>query len=195
MKSISSRRAGVTIASFLFLITVMTLQPSYTKSGGPAEAEKFVTDAEERLRKLSITTSRADWIKSTYITDDTEAISAEANNELIAVTTQLAEQSRAFDGLTLSPEVARKIKLLKLSLTPPAPKNEAERDELTKIAASMEGDYGKGKYCPNGENGKCLSLGDMEEIMGNSRDPEELKRIWAGWHQGSAPYSQDYTRY
>ena len=46
------------------------------------------------------------------------------------------------------------MKLLKLSLTLPAPKNPAEREELTKIAASMEGDYGKGKYCPEGEQGK-----------------------------------------
>ncbi len=87
------------------------------------------------------------------------------------------------------------MKLLKLSLTLPAPKDPAERDELTKLAASLEGDYGKGKYCPDGDKGKCLSLGDMEEIMANSRDPEELKRIWLGWHQVSPPYRKDYVRF
>ena len=96
---------------------------------------------------------------------------------------EYADQSKRFDGLDLPYDVARKIKLLKLSLTLPAPKDPAERDELTKLAASLEGDYGKGKYCPDGDKGKCLSLGDMEEIMANSRDPEELKRIWLGWHQ------------
>jgi peptidyl-dipeptidase A len=160
-----------------------------------AEAEKFITEAEKKLFDLNLKFSRADWVKSTFITDDTEALSAEANKNLIAATTELSEQSQRFDGLELSPDVARKIKLLKLSLTLPAPKDPAERDELTKIAASMEGDYGKGKYCPEANKGKCLSLGDMETIMANSRDAEELKRVWLGWHQVSPPYRKNYQRY
>jgi peptidyl-dipeptidase A len=134
-------------------------------------------------------------VKSTFITDDTEALSASANEDVIAATTELAGESRRFDGLQLTPDVARKLKLLKLSLTLPAPKNEKERTELTKLAASLEGDYGKGKYCPDGEKGKCLSLGDMEEIMGTSRDPEELKKIWLGWHQVPQPYRKNYARF
>ena len=30
---------------------------------------------------------------------------------------------------------------------------------------------------------------------GNSRDPEELKRRWLGWHQISPPYRKDYVRF
>jgi peptidyl-dipeptidase A len=159
------------------------------------EAEKFIADAEKRLLDLSIKSGRADWVKSTFITDDTEALAAEANKDLIAATTELAEQSRRFDGLELSVDTKRKLKLLKLSLTLPAPKDPRERDELTKIAASMEGDYGKGKYCPDGEQGKCLSLSDLEQIMTNSRDPGELKKAWLGWHQISVPYRKDYIRF
>lgn len=171
---------------------------NFSVSGGkgtPAEAEKFIADAEKRLFDLNLKYSRADWVKSTFITDDTEALSADANNAVIAATTELADQSRRFDGVNLSPDVARKMKLLKLSLVLPAPKDPAERDELTKLAASLEGDYGKGKYCPDGDKGKCLSLGDMEEIMANSRDPEELKRVWLGWHQVSPPYRKNYQRF
>ena len=163
--------------------------------GTPAEAEKFIADAEKRLFDLNIKYSRADWVKSTFITDDTEALSADANNAVITAVTELAEQSRRFDGVDLPYDVARKMKLLKLSLVLPAPKDSAERDELTKLAASLEGDYGKGKYCPEGDKGKCLSLGDMEEILANSRDPEELKRIWQGWHQVSPPYRKNYGRF
>ena len=115
-------------------------------------------------------------MKSTYITDDTESLAADANKDLIAATTEFAEQSKRFDGVDLPADLQRKMKLLKLSLTLPAPSDPAEREELTKIAASMEGDYGKGKYCPEGDKGKCLSLSDLEEIMTNSRDPEELKK-------------------
>jgi len=159
------------------------------------EAEKFLADAEKKLLDLNIKAGRADWVKSTFITDDTESLAAEANDNLIAATTELAEQARRYENIDLSPESKRKLKLLKLSLTLPAPKDPKERNELTKIAASMEGEYGKGKYCPDGENGKCLSLPDLEQIMGNSRDPEELKKAWVGWHQISIPMRKEYIRF
>ena len=43
--------------------------------------------------------------------------------------------------------------------------------------------------------GKCLTLSDMEPILADSRDPEELKRIWVGWHTVSPPYRQKYARF
>jgi peptidyl-dipeptidase A len=168
-------------------------QLSNTKFGSDADA--FMKKAEGRLLDLNIKAGRADWVRSTFITDDTENLSAEANDNLIATTTELAEQTRSFDGQQLSPDLQRKIKLLKLSLTLPAPKDPAERNELTKLAASMEGEYGKGKYCPDGEKGKCLSLPDLENIMTNSRDPEELKRAWVGWHQIAIPIRKEYFRF
>jgi peptidyl-dipeptidase A len=167
-----------------------------SSTGSPNnEAEKFLADAEKQLLELSIKAGRADWVKSTFVTDDTELIAAEANEQLIAATTALAEQSRKFENADLSPEAKRKLKLLKLALTLPAPKDPAERGELTKIAASMEGEYGKGKYCPDGDKGKCLSLPDLEDIINNSRDPEELKKAWIGWHQIAIPIRKEYMRF
>jgi len=167
-----------------------------SSSGSPKdEAEKFLADAEKRLLDLNIKAGRADWVKSTFITDDTELLAAEANENLIAATTELAEQSRKYENVDLSPEAKRKLKLLKLSLTLPAPKDPAERSELTKITASMEGEYGKGKYCPDGDKGKCLSLPDLENIINNSRDPEELKKAWIGWHQIAIPIRKEYVRF
>jgi peptidyl-dipeptidase A len=160
-----------------------------------AEAERFINEAERRLLTLNLKASRASWVQSNFITDDTEAMAAAAQDELTAASTELAERARRFDGLRLSPDAARKLKLLKLSLVLPAPSNPAEREELTKIAVSLESDYGKGKYCPEGEGGKCLSLQDMERILANSRDPEELKRIWLGWHKVSPPYRGRYARF
>src|ERR1051326_3469621 len=101
------------------------------------DAENFLAGAEKRLLDLSIKGGRADWVKSTFITDDTELMAAEANENLIAATTELAEQSRKYENLDLPAEDKRKLKLLKLSLTLPAPKDPAERSELTKITASM----------------------------------------------------------
>ena len=160
-----------------------------------AEAEKFVAEAERKLQGLNLKVQRASWVQSNFITYDTENIAADASNEYTGAVTELARQARQFDGLKLPYDTARKLMLLKLALTLPAPSNAAEREEMTKITVSMESDYGKGKYCPEGENGKCLSLNDMERIMAESRDPEELKKIWLGWHKVSPPYRARYTRF
>jgi peptidyl-dipeptidase A len=179
----------------LMLMSCTDNPNSPSGSANKDEAEKFLADAEKRLLDLNIKAGRADWVKSTFITDDTEALAAEANDNLIAATTELAEQARRFENVDLPADSKRKLKLLKLSLTLPAPKDPKERTELTKIAASMEGEYGKGKYCPDGENGKCLSLPDLEDIMTNSRDPEQLKKAWVGWHQIAIPMRKEYVRF
>jgi peptidyl-dipeptidase A len=159
------------------------------------DAERFIAEAEKTLSDLSIKAERADWINSTYITSDTEAIAADARKDYIAAVTELAEASKRFDGLKKSADLERKFNLLRLALTLPAPSNPAEREELTKISIAMKSAYGRGKYCPEAENGNCLSLNDMERIMANSRDPEELKKVWLGWRTVSPPYRDDFVRF
>ena len=194
-------RRQLWLGMFLFLSIGLALMSctdnpnSLSGTGNKEEAERFLADAEKRLLDLNIKAARADWVKSTFITDDTEALAAAANETVIAATTELAEQSRRYENVDLSAEGKRKLKLLKLALTLPAPKDPAERAEITKLTASMEGDYGKGKYCPEGDKGKCLGITELEEIIGSSRDPEELKRVWLGWHQIAKPIRKDYVRF
>ncbi len=158
-----------------------------------AQAEEFMNKAEARLAELSIKVNQATWVHDNFITEDTEALAADANDENTAVTTELVEQAKRFEGLQLPPELARKFKLLKLSLTAPAPKDPALRRELTQIAASLESDYGKGKYCRKPDD--CLDITSIENIMGASRDPNELKDLWTGWHKVGVPMRQRYARF
>src|SRR5678809_666293 len=64
---------------------------------------------------------------------------------------------------------------------------------VTRIAAAMEGTYGKGKYCKPG--GECLDLEDITKIMATSRDAKELLDVWTGWHAIARPIRKDYARY
>ncbi len=48
---------------------------------------------------------------------------------------------------------------------------------------------------PDGDKAKCLSLGDLEKILAENRNPEELKKAWLGWHQVSRGYRKDYARF
>ena len=161
-----------------------------------AEARKFLNEAEARLLELTNQAGRAAWVQSNFITDDTEALSAQANERQIGAAVELAKAATRFDKVVLPPDMVRKMKLLKLSLTLAAPSNDKERTEVTRIASSLEGMYGKGKYCPGGasDKTKCLDLQDITRIMANSRDEKELKDVWKGWRTVSPPMKTGYTR-
>ncbi|HSM88057.1 MAG TPA: M2 family metallopeptidase [Candidatus Limnocylindrales bacterium] len=175
--------------------------PAHAKktAGAPtlAEAEAFMKKAEAELNDYGIRAGRAQWVQENFITDDTETINAQAQEQLTAVVTRLALDARRFDRLKMPPELARKFKLLKLSLVAPAPNNDAERKELTTIASSMDGMYGKGKYCKPQADGKekCLSLNDLSRIMATSTNPDELLDAWVGWHKISIPMRDKYARF
>jgi peptidyl-dipeptidase A len=158
-----------------------------------AEAQEFMNRAEAQLSDLAVKVNRASWVQENFITDDTQAMAADAIDEVTAVTTQLVEQAKRFDGLTLPPDLARKFMLLKLGLTAPAPKDPALRREMTEIGVSLDADYGKGKYCR--KNGECLDITAIEKLMSSSRDPEALKEVWTGWHAIAPPMRQRYARF
>ncbi|HEV8181471.1 MAG TPA: hypothetical protein VGQ61_03815, partial [Candidatus Angelobacter sp.] len=67
-------------------------QTSTSTKGTPtvAEAQAFMKKAEDQLLDLSVRASRAGWVQENFITDDTETMSAQANERLTAVVTQLA---------------------------------------------------------------------------------------------------------
>jgi len=158
-----------------------------------AQAEEFMKKAEAELSDLGTRTNRAQWVQSNFITDDTEALASDAIEHTTAVTTELIDQARQFEGLQLPPDLARKFKLLKLSLTAPAPKDPKLRREITEIGTSLEGEYGKGKYCRKPD--ECLDITAIERIMSTSRDPNELKDIWIGWHAIAPPMRERYARF
>jgi peptidyl-dipeptidase A len=158
-----------------------------------AEAEQFISQAEARLSELNTRAARAGWVQENFITDDTEAIAADANELGTAAVTELVEQAKRFDGLALPPALARKFLLLKLGLTAPAPKDPKLRREMIEIGTSLDGDYGKGKYCRKPDD--CLDITAIERIMSSSRDPKELQDVWTGWHKVGAPMRQRYARF
>lgn len=185
---------GLAAASSAFAQTRQTPKPAQ-KAATSAEAEAFVKDVEKQLNEIGVRANRAQWVQSNFITDDTEAMAADANERLIAATTKFALAARRFDGLKLPTELNRKLMLLKLSLPMPAPNNDAERAELTKIATSLEADYGKGKFCVQSDKSKCYDLTEAEKIMRTSRDPQQLLELWTGWHSIAPPMRQRYTRF
>ncbi|HEX7893675.1 MAG TPA: M2 family metallopeptidase [Terriglobales bacterium] len=177
----------------LFCLAFAAVLEAQTKQPTVAEAEQFMNKAEARLAELSVKGNQANWIHENFITDDSEAIAASVNDEITAVTTELVEQAKRYDGLKMPPELARKFLLLKLQLVAPAPKDPKLRKELTQIAVSLDSDYGKGKFVDS--QGKTLDVNDVENIMAENHDPARLKEVWLGWHSIGAPMRQRYARF
>lgn len=172
--------------------------PAAGKAAAPtvAEAEAFMADAEARLLRLFIARDRAQWIAATYITEDTETMAAQANELVIGAAMDLAQKATRFAGLKLPAALERKMGLLKSSQVLPAPADAAKREELTQLAAELEGMYGRGKYCPEGKTGEdCLDLGELSDILSTSREPGELAMAWTGWHSIARPMRAKYQRF
>jgi peptidyl-dipeptidase A len=190
---------AVTALILLVLLPTFSLAQAAAPAGAPtvAEARAFVAAAEKRLRELDLKAARAAWVQANFITDDTEAMAADAAKEQSAAVTELAKKSRRFERLKLPADLARKLKLLKLALSAPPPANAAERNELIELGVKFEGDYGKGKYCR--KSGECLDINALSKIMAESRDPKELLEMWAGWHAYAhdikPPMRERYARF
>jgi len=164
-----------------------------------AEAGEFVDAANAELLKLSTEGSRAHWTAETDITGDTEATTALVDELVTRRTLELAAESHRFDHLTLAPELRRQISLLQIN-APAAPDDPKLLAEQTQLAAALTGMYGKGKYCPeltgSQEAGtKCMGIDALSSIMATSRDPQELTRLWVGWHAVGAPMKDKYARF
>jgi peptidyl-dipeptidase A len=169
------------------------------------DAEAFLKTLETDLLKLYIARERASWVKSTYITSDTEALSALADEAVMEYVGRKAAEATKFDKVELPAELRRKLDLLKLQLSLPAPKDAQKRAELARISNGMEGTYGKGKYCSDtlatskwrkkDAKGNCLSIIEITEGMAKSRDADELLDLWQGWHTIAPPMRKDFEKF
>ena len=160
-----------------------------------AEAERFLTDTEERLNKLNNEQARGAWVGSNFITDDTEAITSYFAERYLTAAGEAAIGARRFNGLKLPAESARKLMLLQQTLVFADPK---EREQYAQLQAALNGAYGKAKYCVKKDDGTgdaCMALGEMEKVLANSRDEPKLKEMWLGWHAQSPSYKDKYTEY
>jgi peptidyl-dipeptidase A len=169
--------------------------PRASKGAQPTvtDARKFLEDAQKRLLELSIEAGRAQWVQSTFITYDTQILAAQRNEVLLTAAVELAKDAVRFDAVQLPADLRRQMDLLKRALVLPAPSDPAKTAELSRLAASLDAQYGSGKYCPPG-GGECKDLPQLEDVITESRDPKELLEAWTGWHSIAPPMRADYQR-
>lgn len=141
-----------------------------------ADADAFVKQAEAELFADSLSASKVYWVNATYITEDTDAMAAEAGERSAKLWTRLASEAAKYkDVAGLSAETRRKLTMLATSQVLPAPSREGAAGELATIATRLSSTYGKGKGTLRGQP---ISGSDIEAEMGTNRNPAELAEMW-----------------
>ena len=162
-----------------------------TKPAGPtaADAKAFAAQANKDLKQLWSDWERAEWVKATNITHDTEIIAAQFHEKVLAYTSEVVKKATRFDGLELDSDTARTLNLLKVSPTVPAPSDGARRKRLAQLSSELGSLYGKGKYCKGDD---CRDLGELSKVVASSRSYNAMLDAWTGWRQVSRPMRAKY---
>src|SRR2546426_11113660 len=81
-----------------------------------ADAAAFMARAESVLNDLAVKAERADWVANTYITFDTEELTAQAQEAYGVATRDLATQAGRYERLRLAAGPRRQLLVPQLSL-------------------------------------------------------------------------------
>src|SRR5712692_7792724 len=186
--------------SFLVVICSLALGCTQTSSSSstptPAGAKKFLDTVNETTLKLGIDQGRGGWVQQTFITDDTEVMSAQASQAANDAGARFAKESTKFDRVDVPSDERRMLTLLKTSLVLAPPSDPKESDELSKIMARLESTYGKGKWCTDPSNAAtCKNIDDVTHILSVPGEEKTLRAAWEGWHTISPPMRKDYQRF
>jgi peptidyl-dipeptidase A len=160
----------------------------------PKGAADWVDMVEADLFDFSVEAAHVYWIQSTYIIHDSNVLAAKYGAEGTKKSVQYANEAAKYAAIPgLDPQVKRKLDMLRNSIVMPAPSGEGAADELAQISTDLGSKYGKGKATLNGED---IPGVDAEAEMGNlDRTPDELKEMWASWHDNvGAPMKDDYIK-
>ena len=155
------------------------------------DAATFVANAEKELAALAEAAARADWMRQTNITYDTNWLAARANAQITERASALAKEAASYPTTGLDPVVARKLELMKRGLTLPAPGRSGAAQQMADIGTKLEEIYATGTF---EIAGRKIDLEQASNEMATSRDPARLAALWTGWHSISPPMKDDYAR-
>ncbi|RYD43718.1 MAG: peptidase M2 family protein, partial [Sphingomonadales bacterium] len=159
-----------------------------------ADADAFIAAAEKDLFDYTVEASQVNWVNSTYLTEDTDAMASRINAVGTEKSVKYAlEAAKYKDVAGLSADTKRKLDILRTGLVLPAPTTPGAATELNQIATDLQSQYGKGR---GKLNGKEISGSDIEAEMGNLQNtPAQFAEMWTSWHDNvGAPMKDDYAK-
>ena len=192
-------RAAVSVAIITALASCSTVTSTpKDATADPQSTAESASGFVERVNREMAVQGRelgaAAFTYATYINPDTEFLNSKANERYLEHFSTAVEQAKAFEHTPVDATSARAIRLLKLGVSAPAPKDPEKRGQMTALASKMEGMYGAAKYCPSGP-ASCKDQIELTQIMAQSRDYAELTEAWSGWHSTARPMREDYAKF
>ncbi|WP_022976165.1 M2 family metallopeptidase [Nevskia ramosa] len=178
-----------------------TAAPAAEAKSAPtaAQADAFVADFNKQFKALGKYVASAQWLQSTYITDDSQMIASRAGEQALEFSYNEGQAAKPFYVLKdLSPVTERSLQLIRISSV--SPSKAEDRTALAAVLSDMEANYGKGQWCRKSAagNDECLSLPEVEKIVNNvelKNSPAQIAEAWAGWHATAKPIRDDYQNF
>ncbi len=170
--------------------------PASSAAPTAADAKAFLDRVNATTFTLGNQASQAGWVQQNFITDDTEAIAARANQAANEAGARFAKEAVKYDAVQVPADQRRQLNLLKVALVLATPSDPKESDELSKIMARLESAYGKGKWCTDASKpDTCRNIDDVSRILSSPGNEKTLRAAWEGWHTISPPMRKDYQRF
>jgi len=167
-----------------------------TTAPAAADAKVFLDEVDRTFTRLSLDGNRAGWVAQNFITPDTEALDARATQAVADASSRFAKEAVRFDKLDLPPDQRRQLTLLKVALVLATPSDPKEAEELTTLVSAMRGAYGRGKFCRDTTKpDSCMNVDDVTKVLATSRNEQEIREAWDGWHTISPPMKKEYQRF
>src|SRR5688572_8732413 len=156
-----------------------------------ADALAFLDEVGREYDALGEEASRISWVQSTYINFDTDWLVANIGARLTELGVKNAKQAATFNGIEVPADARRKLDLLKLGLTLPAPDQPGAAQELADITTRLDSTYSVGKI---EFEGRTVPQSETEVLMRQLRDPAKLEEVWTKWHDYAKGMKSDYAR-
>ncbi|NNE58701.1 MAG: M2 family metallopeptidase [Hellea sp.] len=168
------------------------------------EAKEFLEAAQTDLAEIYDYAGKVAWVKANFVTEDTNYLEAKANEEFGLLSTRLANEAKRFNELNLPEDMARKMDIIKRGSNFPAPDRDGAAKELAEIMTELDSMYASGSFnyiSPDpqfasfyeGNSDGELNLGQLSQIIAQSRDPVELQTVWEGWRTVSPAMKKKYA--
>jgi len=183
------------ISTLSLALSLAVAIPAFAQAAPTAaDADAFIAAVEKDLFDYTVEASQVNWVNSTYLTEDTDAMASRINAVGTEKSVKYAlEAAKYKDVAGLSADTRRKLDILRTGIVLPAPTTPGAATELNTIATDLQSQYGKGRGTLNG---KDISGSDIEAEMGNLQNtPAQFAEMWTSWHDKvGAPMKDDYAK-
>ena len=157
------------------------------------QAREFVAAAEADLFKTVLLQARADWVNNTYVTEDSDAVSAYFGGMLTEKQVKYAKEAAKYARVPgLDFDTARKLNILRTALGLAAPDRPGAAEQLSTLTVGLQSMYARGRATIDG---KVIPGDEAEALMGSLRNPAKTKEVWQSWHERTGrPMREDYAK-